>query len=128
MCWKGNDKKNDSKVFGMYPIGRDNYSKFHESILFCTRAASSGGVLRKLQMADNGAGKFYTFFVDGQEYQTEQSELSGGEIMDMVNIPRSDGLVEILDDGTQQQINENDVIVFVGPGRRFKKAPRFRRG
>jgi len=81
-----------------------------------------------LQIADDNAGKFYTFFVDGQEYRTEQSELSGGEIMDIVGIPRSDGLVEILDDGTQTQINENDIIVFVGPGRRFKKAPRFKRG
>jgi len=81
-----------------------------------------------LQIADDKSGKFYTFFVDGNEFHVEQSQLTGGEIMDIAGIPRSVGIVLILEDGSQQQISENEVIEFTGPGRRFKKAPRFKRG
>lgn len=72
-------------------------------------------------------GKFYTFFVDDKEYRSSQATLTGGEIMDLADIPRSDGLVLINDDGTQRPIGENDVVE-LEPGRRFKKAPRFKRG
>ena len=48
--------------------------------------------------------------------------------MDIAGIPRSTGIVLILEDGSQQQVSENEVIEFTGPGRRFKKAPRFKRG
>lgn len=78
--------------------------------------------------SSQGKGKFYAFTVDGKEFHTEKEQLTGGEIMDIAGIPRSDGLVQILDDGTQVQVGENEVIVFEGPGRRFKKQPRFQRG
>lgn len=48
--------------------------------------------------------------------------------MDIAGIPRPTGIVQILEDGSQQQVSENEVIEFAGPGRRFKKAPRFKRG
>lgn len=73
-------------------------------------------------------GKFYTLFVDGQEYHVEESELTGGEIMDLAGIPRDVGVILIKDDGTQRTIEEDEVFEFEGPGRRFKKAPRFKRG
>lgn len=73
-------------------------------------------------------GKFYTFFVDGKEFRTDQPSLTCGQIMDLAGIPRSVGLVQVLDDGTEQACPENEVITFEGPGRRFKKAPRFKRG
>lgn len=79
-------------------------------------------------MTDDKSGKFYTFFVDGTEYHVEQPQLTGGEIMDIAGIPRSTGIVLILEDGSQQQVSENEVIDFKNPGRRFKKAPRFKRG
>lgn len=66
--------------------------------------------------------------MDGTEYQTEQPQLTGGEIMDIAGIPRSTGLVQILKDGSQEQVGEDEVIEFKRPGRRFKKAPRFKRG
>ena len=81
-----------------------------------------------MQVNDDKSGKFYTFFVDGTEHHTEQPQLTGGEIMDIAGIPRAIGLVQILEDGSQQQVSENEVIEFTGPGRRFKKAPRFKRG
>lgn len=77
---------------------------------------------------ENDKGKFFTFFVGENEYHTVEPKITGGQILDIAGIPRSTGLIEIMEDGSQVQINENDVIEFSGPGRRFKKAPRFKRG
>lgn len=73
-------------------------------------------------------GKFFTLFIDGKEFHVEQSQMTGLEIMQLGNIPVEVGLIQILEDGTQVQIQPNDVVVFEGPGRRFKRAPRFIRG
>lgn len=72
-------------------------------------------------------GPFFTFFVDDREFRIEQSTITGGEIMDLAGIPREVGLLLIEDDGTQRQIPPEEVIE-LQPGRRFKKAPRFKRG
>ena len=48
--------------------------------------------------------------------------------MDIAKIPRSVGLVQILKDGSQKQIAEDEVIKFEEPVQHFKKAPRFKRG
>lgn len=73
------------------------------------------------------AGPFYAFEVEGVEYRHDEPEITGGQIMDLADIPRSDGLVQILDDGTQKTVAEDEVIE-LEPGRRFKKRPRFKRG
>ena len=72
-------------------------------------------------------GKFFTLFIDGNEYHLDKGELTGAEIMDLGGIPREVGLILIEEDGTQVQIRETDVVE-LKPGRRFKKAPRFIRG
>lgn len=72
-------------------------------------------------------GKFFTLFVDDKEFHVEESTLTGAEIMDLAGIPREVGLIQILEDGSQVQIKEDEVVE-LKPGRRFKKAPRFRRG
>lgn len=72
-------------------------------------------------------GKFYTLFIDDKEYHTEKSELTGAEIMDMGGIPHELGLLLVLEDGTQVQVREDEIIE-LKPGRRFKRAPRFVRG
>ena len=72
-------------------------------------------------------GQFFTIFVDDVEYRFDKSIVTGGEIMDTAGIPRSVGLVLINDDGTQERIGENEEIE-LKPGRRFKKAPHFKRG
>jgi Multiubiquitin len=72
-------------------------------------------------------GMFYTLFVDDREFQISQPSITGAEIMDLAGIPREAGLLLIDNDGTQQQIRAEDVIE-LKPGRRFKKAPRFKRG
>ena len=72
-------------------------------------------------------GKFYTLFIDDIEYHVDNPELTGKEIMDLGGIPYKVGLLLILEDGTQVQVGEDEVIE-LKPGRRFKKAPRFKRG
>lgn len=76
---------------------------------------------------DPGNGPFYTFEVDGKEYRHDEPSITGSEIMDLADISRSDGLVQLLDDGTQRTVAEDEVIE-LKPGRRFKKRPRFKRG
>lgn len=72
-------------------------------------------------------GQFFTIFVDDVEYRFDKSIVTGGEIMDIAGIPHSVGLVLINDDGTQERVGEDEEIE-LKPGRRFKKAPRFKRG
>lgn len=72
-------------------------------------------------------GPKYTFFVDDTEFRFDEPNITGGEIMDMAGIPRSTGIVLMLEDGTQQSIAVDETLE-LKPGRRFKKAPRFKRG
>lgn len=74
-----------------------------------------------------GTGPFYTFFVDGEEFRVDEPTITGGEIMDLAGIPHEVGLLEILEDGTQRSVDVDEVIE-LKPGRRYKKAPRFKRG
>ena len=76
---------------------------------------------------DKPKGKFYTLFVDGKEYHVSQPEITGAEIMDLAGIAYSVGLILIEENGSQTQVHEAD-IEELKPGRRFKKAPRFKRG
>lgn len=80
------------------------------------------------QSSEHMSGKKYTFFVDGKEFETSEASLTCGEIMDLAGIARNVGLIEVLDGGAERKCPENDVFTFDGPGRRFKKAPRFKRG
>lgn len=73
-------------------------------------------------------GKFYTLFIDGKEFHVSESSLTGAEIMELGGIPIEVGLILIKEDGTEEQVKPDDVIEFEGPGRRFKRAPRFKRG
>jgi hypothetical protein len=72
-------------------------------------------------------GRFYTFFVDDVEFHVHEESITGGEIMDRAGIPREIGLVLITEDGTQRPVAADEVFE-LRPGRRFKKAPRFKRG
>lgn len=72
-------------------------------------------------------GKFFTLFIDDKEFHVEQETLTGTEIMALAGIKPEEGLVLILEDGSQTPVKPTDVVE-LKPGRRFKKAPRFRRG
>ena len=79
------------------------------------------------EQAQRMPGKIFTFFVDDKEFCVDTQTITGGEIMDLAGIPRDIGLILCLDDGTQRQVAADEVIK-LKPGRRFKKAPRFKRG
>lgn len=72
-------------------------------------------------------GKFFTFFVDDVEHRIDHSPATGAELMDIAGVPHDVGLVLLLEDGTQETIKPTDTIE-LEPGRRLKKAPRFKRG
>lgn len=69
----------------------------------------------------------YVYEVDGVLYRYDKSEITGAEIMAAAGIPRSDGLVQILDDGTTKSIGPDDKVHLV-QGAQFKRRPRFKRG
>lgn len=72
-------------------------------------------------------GKFFVFFVDDNEFRVGTPTITGAEIMNMAGIPLEVGLVLIEEDGTQRPVPPDELIE-LKPGRRFKKAPRFKRG
>ena len=72
-------------------------------------------------------GPFHTFFVDDEEFRIDEPTITGGEIMDLAGIPREVGLLLCLEDGTQETVGA-DQVIDLKPGRRFRKAPRFKRG
>jgi hypothetical protein len=80
------------------------------------------------QVADHEQqGKFYTFFVDDREFDVHEPTITGAEIMALAGIPLETGLQLIEEDGTQRRVPPEEVIE-LKPGRRFKRAPRFKRG
>jgi hypothetical protein len=79
------------------------------------------------QAKEAHGGPPYVIEVDGREFEVGRDEITGGEIMDLAGIPREVGLIQLLEDGTQQQVGVDEVIE-LKPGRRFKKRPRFQRG
>jgi hypothetical protein len=72
-------------------------------------------------------GHFYTVFIDDVEYRFDHTPVTGRELMDTAGIPQPTGLVLLLEDGSQQAVGLDEQLE-LKPGRRFKKAPRFKRG
>ena len=74
------------------------------------------------------AGKKFFLWIDGVEYVVHQESLKGAEIKELGNIPLDIPLVQESEDGTEIPIGDNDIVSFEGPGRRFMRSPRFKRG
>lgn len=72
-------------------------------------------------------GKVYLVCVDGNDYEFDHSPVTGREIMDAAGIPYSDGLLLILEDGTQRQVGLDEEIE-LKPGRSMIRKPNFKRG
>lgn len=85
--------------------------------------------------ADQGAGRGdndprgadFVYDVDGVTYHHDSPKITGSEIMAAAGIPASDGLVQLLSDGTTATVNPDDEVHLV-PGAQFKRRPRFKRG
>lgn len=69
----------------------------------------------------------FVFDVDGTTYEHDQPTITGTEIMTLAGINLSDGLIQILSDGTRETVDPDDRIRLV-PGIQFKRRPRFKRG
>ena len=79
------------------------------------------------EKADDRGGPSYTFFVEDREFRVDNQMITGAQILDLAGIPLEAGLILILEDGSQQSVPADEIIE-LRPGRRFKKAPRFKRG
>lgn len=79
------------------------------------------------QQGGGEGGKFFTFFVDDREFRVDTPTITGAAIMELAGIDQAVGLMLIDDDGTQRAVQPSEIIE-LKPGRRFKKAPRFKRG
>lgn len=76
---------------------------------------------------DPGAGPDFVYDVDGATYRHDRPKITGSEIMAAADIPASDGLVQLLTDGTTETIGPEDEVHLV-PGVQFKRRPKFKRG
>ena len=74
-----------------------------------------------------GAGPDFVYDVDGVTYHHDRPKITGGEIMAAAGIPTTDGLVQLLPDGTTATVNPDDEV-HLTPGAQFKRRPRFKRG
>jgi hypothetical protein len=74
-----------------------------------------------------GAGTDFVYDVDGVTYHYDRPKITGAAIMAAAGIPASDGLVQLLPDGTTATVNPGDEVHLV-PGAQFKRRPRFKRG
>lgn len=69
----------------------------------------------------------FVFEVDDVEYTYDRPVITGAQIMATAGINPSDGLVQILPDGTRKTITPDETVHLV-PGAQFKRRPRFKRG
>lgn len=71
--------------------------------------------------------KIFVFEVDDVEYTYDKPTISGAQIMTIAGINPTDGLVQILPDGSRKAIAPDETVELV-PGAQFKRRPRFKRG
>jgi hypothetical protein len=69
----------------------------------------------------------FVFDVDDVTYEHNRPTITGAEIMTIAGISQSDGLMQILPDGTRKTIAPNESVHLVH-GAQFKRRPRFKRG
>lgn len=79
-----------------------------------------------LDKDENKKSKF-VFEVEGVVYEHDRPKITGAEIMAIAEIPASDGIVQILEDGTTKTIAPTDEVKLV-PGTQIRRRPKFKRG
>jgi Multiubiquitin len=72
-------------------------------------------------------GAAFVFDVDDATYEHDRPTITGAEIMAIAGISPSDGLIQILPDGTRKTVAPDETVHLV-PGAQFKRRPRFKRG
>jgi Multiubiquitin len=69
----------------------------------------------------------FAYDLDGTTYEYDQPTITGAEVMAAGGIPASEGIVQVLPDGTRETVAPDGVIHLVS-GAQFKRRPRFKRG
>lgn len=69
----------------------------------------------------------YVYDVDDTAYEYDHPIITGAQIMQAAGIPTTEGLIQILPDGSRASVNADDEIPLVS-GMQFKRRPRFKRG
>jgi hypothetical protein len=73
------------------------------------------------------AGATFVFDVDGVTCEWNRPKIRGDEVMELADIPLSEGLVLCHEDGSQEAIAADQEVDLVARPR-FKQRPRFKRG
>lgn len=76
---------------------------------------------------ERGPRQDFVYDVDGTTYHHDRPKITGAEIMLAAGIPSSDGLVQLLQDGSTATVDPDDEVHLV-PGAQFKRRPKFKRG
>lgn len=74
-----------------------------------------------------GKGPKYHFWVDEVEYVVLEESISIGQIKQLAGVPEDIPLILLHQDGSEETLPDS-YIIDLKPGRRFAKAPRFKRG
>jgi len=80
-----------------------------------------------MSSADREHGPKFHFWVDGVEHVVYEESLTVAQIKQIGGVPADLPLLLLHDDGSEEQLADDQVIE-LKPGRRFARAPRFKRG
>ncbi len=69
----------------------------------------------------------YVFDVEEVTYEFDHPTITGAQVMAAADIPESEGIIQVLEDGTRETVTPSTVIELVSGGH-FKRRPRFKRG
>jgi len=72
-------------------------------------------------------GKKYYFWVDEVEHIVQDESLTVAQIKEIGGVPADLPLLLLNEDGSEEALRD-DMIIELKPGRRFARAPRFKRG
>ncbi|MFA6357402.1 MAG: hypothetical protein WCY09_01855 [Candidatus Omnitrophota bacterium] len=76
---------------------------------------------------NDNKGKKYFVNIEGTEYPWHKETITPAEIRALGNLPQNVIIVEEFPDGTEKTLTEGE-IVYLQPGHRFGRAPKFKRG
>ena len=69
----------------------------------------------------------FAFDLDDVTYEYDHPTITGTEVMTAGGIPISEGIIQILSDGTRETVAP-DAVIHLATGAQFRRRPRFKRG
>jgi hypothetical protein len=69
----------------------------------------------------------FVYDVDNTTYKYDHPTITGAQVMAAAGINPTEGLIQILPDGTRESVDADDTVHLVS-GTQFKRRPRFKRG